>query len=65
MIQKTLFSAALLLCLGVGLSANAQVSKADRPLINPIELPGYYLQAVENRTHTAEGRPGANYWQQF
>ncbi|MCC5925429.1 MAG: M1 family metallopeptidase [Bacteroidetes bacterium] len=65
MLYKTILTAVLLLSLGLCGSVFSQVPQTERPFINPIELPAYYLQAVENGTRTNDGRPGPNYWQQF
>jgi len=55
----------LLTALLFSLPGNAQTPPTERPFVNPIEKPLYYLNALENQTRTPDGRPGANYWQQF
>lgn len=41
------------------------VSEVERPLPYPIDVPNAYLQAVENGTRSADGKPGEEYWQNY
>ncbi|HYE89635.1 MAG TPA: hypothetical protein VEA38_01390 [Terriglobales bacterium] len=46
-------------------SAAAAVWPAARPLPQRIEYPAGFQRAIESGTRTADGRPGARYWQQW
>ena len=37
----------------------------DYPVFNPVEPPSGYLAALEAGTRMPDGRPGADYWQQW
>ena len=37
----------------------------DYPVFNPVQPPSGYMAALEAGTRTPEGRPGAEYWQQW
>ena len=37
----------------------------DYPVFNPVQPPSGYLTALEAGTRRADGRPGADYWQQW
>lgn len=41
------------------------VTDSTRPLPPPLDLPPEFQDAVDNRTRTRTGEPGAQYWQQW
>lgn len=41
------------------------VQEIERPIPYPLDIPNAYLQAVENGTRSADGKPGENYWQNY
>jgi hypothetical protein len=64
MYSKTVFMLVLALLLPVSILI-CQTPATERPFINPIPVPDFYIQAVEKGTRSVEGTPGPNYWQQF
>lgn len=59
--MKTLFNS-MVMILAVAFVAQAQPT---RFLVNPVTPPTSIQNAINKGTRTADGRPGASYWQQF